>query len=222
MSATANAHSRATRDHDAAVLEVSGLTRRFGEVVGLPSIDLTVARGERVALVGPNGSGKTTLMRCVTGTMTPTTGEARVCGHPAGTLAARRSLGASLSQERSFYLRLTGRENLRFFARLRATRRGPEADRAVTAVIDELELADIAARRMDRCSSGMIQQLSFARALLGDPPLLLLDEPTRSLDEAAIERLWAALERRDQAAIVIATHRREDIERCERRLDLAR
>jgi ABC-type multidrug transport system ATPase subunit len=188
MPAIANAPSPTEQDHaEPPVLEVSGLTRQFGPVVGLPPVDLTLRAGERLALVGPNGSGKTTLMRCVAGTMTPSAGEARVCGHEAGTLAARRCVGASLSQERSFYLRLTGRENLRFFARLRAAS-GRDVERSVSSVIDELELGDIAAGRMDRCSTGMVQQLSFARALLCDPPLLLLDEPTRSLDEAAIGR----------------------------------
>ena len=74
--------------------------------------------------------------------------------------------------------------------------------------------------RVDRCSTGMVQQLAFARALLGEPELLLLDEPTRSLDEAAVERVWAALASRPSLALIIATHRHEDIERCERHLAL--
>ena len=134
-------------------------------------------------------------------------------------MSARRRVGTSLSQERSFYLRLTGRENLMFFSRLRHERER-QARRNVEAIIEELELEEIAAERVNRCSTGMVQQLSFARALLGDPSLLLLDEPTRSLDAAATARLWAALERRQRIAVLIATHRPDDLERCPTRLDL--
>jgi ABC-2 type transport system ATP-binding protein len=158
------------------------------------------------------------LLRCIAGTLAPSTGTITVDGARAGTRAARRRVGASFSQERSFYLRLTGRENLLTFACLRQP--STPARRQVEELVAELGLEDIAAARMDRCSSGMVQQVAFARALLGTPGLLLLDEPTRSLDEAAVERLWAALGRRPSLALIIATHRDEDIERCERHLAL--
>ena len=74
-------------------------------------------------------------------------------------------------------------------------------------------------RRLDSCSTGMLQQLAFARALLGEPELLLLDEPTRSLDVDAVDRLWAALAHRPAVAVLVATHRREDLDRCGRILD---
>jgi ABC-type multidrug transport system ATPase subunit len=181
---------------------------------------LTAEPGERIALCGPNGSGKTTVLRCIAGTVTPDGGSISIGGHPAGSLEARRLVGASFSQERSFYLRLTGHDNLLFFARLRVAGKR-EALRRVEALEDELELAAIVRERVDRCSTGMIQQLALARALLGEPRLLLLDEPTRSLDHEAVERLWGALDRRrDWLALVIATHRSEDIERCEGQLEL--
>jgi ABC-type multidrug transport system ATPase subunit len=142
-----------------------------------------------------------------------------VCGHPVGTLAARSITGVSLAQERSFYLRLSGRTNLRFFARLRYPSHRA-ADRAVAALEEELALREIADERCDRCSTGMMQQLAFARALLGEPALLLLDEPTRSLDAAAAERLWDALERRPAVALLLATHAESDLKRCDSRLDL--
>jgi ABC-type multidrug transport system ATPase subunit len=207
--------------HDSTLVMIRGLRRTFGEAVVLDGLDLALAAGERVALRGPNGSGKTTLLRCLAGTVKPTAGEVRVGGHVAGTLRARRLLGASLSQERSFYLRLSGRENLRFFARLRGLA-AREATAAVSRVEEELELAAIASQRVDRCSTGMVQQLGFARALLTEPALLLLDEPTRSLDDGAIGRLWQALERRPATAVLIATHRAEDAERCDRQVHLAR
>jgi ABC-type multidrug transport system ATPase subunit len=203
----------------ARVVEVDGLFRRFGAHVVIRSLTLAAAPGERIALCGPNGSGKTTTLRCIAGTVEPTAGNITIAGHRAGTRAARGLLGASFSQERSFYLRLSGRENLLFFARLRGLG-AREARTEVRALEDELEIEEIARERVDRCSTGMIQQLALARALLGRPRLLLLDEPTRSLDVVATARMWAALDRRrEHVAVLIATHRDDDIDRCGSRLD---
>jgi ABC-type multidrug transport system ATPase subunit len=200
-----------------AVVEITGLERRFGDHEVVRSLDLSLATGERVAFWGPNGSGKSTVLRCIAGTLLPSSGRILVNGVSAGTLEARRAVGASLAQERSFYLRLTGHVNLLFFARLHSPSER-EARRRVSALEEELELGDIAAERVDRCSTGMVQQLGFARALLGNPAVVLLDEPTRSLDEDARGRLWAALERRPASATLIATHLKEDLDRCDRRV----
>jgi ABC-2 type transport system ATP-binding protein len=196
------------------ILEVRGLTRTFGEREVLKDLDLEISVGRRLALRGPNGSGKSTLLRCVLGALTPTSGEVRIDGHTAGTIPARSIVGATFSQDRSFYLRLSGRENLRFFARLRL-RDARRAHAEVERLGDELELGRILTQRVDRCSTGMVQQLGFARALLGDPKLLLLDEPTRSLDDDAVERLWGALARRRELAVLFATHRADDVDRCD-------
>lgn len=202
------------------ILNVAGLTRSFGDRHVLRSFDLTIGAGERVAVSGPNGVGKTTLLRCVAGTLTPSEGRVQIAAYETGTLEARRLTGISFSQERSFYLRLSGRENLFFFARVRGFG-AAEAGRRLNSLEEELELGPILARRVDRCSTGMVQQLAFARALIGDPALLLLDEPTRSLDDEAVGRLWRALERRAHVALLIATHNHDDIRRCDRRIDLA-
>ena len=175
-------------------LALESVTRRFGTQTIFERLTTTVAKGERLALVGSNGAGKTTLLRCVAGSLTPDEGRILIKGSPAGSLHARRRVGVSLSQERSFYLRLTGEENLLFFSKLRG-RSKRKAKQEVAALVDELEIGAIAARRVDRCSSGMMQQISIARALLGDPLLILLDEPTRSMDQGASERLWGALDR---------------------------
>ena len=200
------------------ILEVAAVTRTFAGRRVLGPVDLELGPGERMSLTGRNGSGKSTLLRCIGGTLAPSSGTITVDGARAGTRAARARVGTSFSQERSFYLRLTGRENLLTFACLRAP--AVQARRQVEELVTELGLEDIAATRVDRCSTGMVQQLALARALLGTPGLLLLDEPTRSLDEVAVERLWAALARRPSIALIIATHRDQDIECCERHLAL--
>ena len=203
------------------LLSVRGLVRRFGDRDVIRDLDLRVGAGGRTALIGPNGSGKTTLLRCISGTLTPDAGDVCVAGERAGTLAARTLVGTSLSQDRSFYLRLSGRRNLRFFAQLRHGRRR-DALRDVAALEEELELTEIASRRTDACSTGMLQQLAFARALLGGPRVLLLDEPTRSLDEQATARMWDALARRPGIAVLIATHQDDDLNRCDSFIDLSR
>ena len=205
--------------HAQPMVVADALTRSFGARRVVGPLSTRVERGERVALVGPNGSGKSSFLRCVVGALTPSSGTLTVGGQAAGTRAARALVGASLSQERSFYLRLTGLANLLVFAQLRAPADRARAD--VRAVVEELELGEIAARRVDACSTGMVQQLALGRALAGEPALLVLDEPTRSLDSAAIDRLWAAVERRPELTLLIATHRPEDVARCDRTLDFA-
>ena len=206
-------------DETATAITVNALTRRFGARTVLHDISLSLRSGQRLAVVGRNGAGKTTLLRCVAGSLLPSTGSVIVAGQPPARPETRAHIGAVLPGDRSFALRLTGRENLRFFARLRmpGDRR---AEGAVEELAGELELRDILDRRVSACSSGMVQQLAFARALLGGPSVLVLDEPTRSLDESAAGRLWAALDRRPALTIVIATHRPEDVARCCSRLHL--
>ena len=203
------------------ILEIDGLHHSFGQRVVLTDFDLKASAGERVAIRGPNGAGKTTLLRCIAGTVIATAGNIRIGGHDAGSLDARRLTGVSLSLERSFYLRLSGRENLLLFARLNGLGKRAAAER-VDELADELELAEILSQRGDRGSSGQLQQLAFARALVGEPELVLLDEPTRSLDVEARARVWAALARRPLVVAVIATHLDEDIQHVTSVVELGR
>lgn len=193
---------------------VSQLQKSFRDRVIIGGLDLEVAAGQTVGLHGANGSGKTTFLRCITGSLLPDGGRVDILGSPAGSVAARMNLGCSLSQEKSFYLRLDGRRNLEFFARLKH-RDASAARRQVSAIVDELNIEDIVRVRVDRCSSGMVQQLGLARALLGDPKVIVLDEPTKSMDEGAVDRLWGAIGRRPHLAVVLATHRKEDLARCD-------
>lgn len=204
---------------DAPLLCLRGLSRSFGQHEVVRDLELTLRRGERAALWGSNGAGKSTVLRCVAGSLAPTAGQVLVGGHPAGSLRARQLIGASLAQERSFYQRLTGRQNLTLYARLRGLPRKAAA-RHVGALEEELALAPVTKQRVDQCSSGMVQQLAFARALLGDPAVVLLDEPTRSLDVAATERLWEAIDRRPGVALLMATHLEVDVAHCGERVQL--
>jgi ABC-2 type transport system ATP-binding protein len=191
-------------------IEVRGLTRRFGQLVALDGLDLSLARSEIVALLGENGAGKSTLIRVLATTMHPNAGEVLVEGYDVlrQPTEAKACIGLVLAEERSFFWRLTGRANLEFFAALRGMRRR-KAARETTRVLAEVDLSDVADRRVDRYSTGMRARLSLARALLGRPSVLLLDEPTRSLDAVAaseMRMLIATLARDSGAAVLLATH----------------
>ncbi|MFG1845507.1 ABC transporter ATP-binding protein [Micromonospora carbonacea] len=198
------------------MLSLRGASRWFGRHPVFTGLDLDVPAGTRLLVTGGNGSGKTTLLRCLAGALSLTGGEATVGGQPAGSRAARRVLAACLSPEQCLYNKLSGHDNLLFAARLRLDR--PSAARAVGQLEDEFEIGPYAALPMERCSAGMRARVTVARALLGDPAALVLDEPGRSLDEQARALLWAALDRRPGLACVLVSHHREDQERCQRTL----
>lgn len=187
-----------------------GLTKRFGPVSALVDVSFDVAPGEVVVLLGPNGAGKSTLLRILGTTVIADSGEALVAGHSVNEApaAVRRSVGFLMAEERTWYWRLTGRHNLEFFAALYGFRRKAAMQRA-ECLLDEVGLTDVADRSFGGYSSGMRLRLSLARALLAEPPVLLLDEPTRSLDPIATKHfrdlILRTAEQRD-TAVLIATH----------------
>jgi ABC-2 type transport system ATP-binding protein len=189
---------------------VRRLEKRFGEVRALAGLDLDVARGEVVALLGRNGAGKTTRMRILGTTLRPDAGEATVAGHDVRSdgQAVRRAVGLLLGDERSLYWRLSGRHNLQFFAELHGVR-GARRDERIEALLGEVGLDGAGDRAVAGYSSGMRMRLALARALVAEPEVLLLDEPTRSLDPVATVEFRAMLRdivaRRGVSALV-ATH----------------
>src|ERR1044072_4522455 len=194
-------------------IEVEGLRRSFGSVHALHGVDLEVAPGEVHALLGPNGAGKTTLMRILSGLVDPTAGSAYVLERRAGQSAELRALiGFVPSGDRTFYLRLSGLENLVFFARLHGLRRRAAGPRA-TELLDAVGLGEAGLRPISTYSHGMQKRLSFARALLSDPQLLLVDEATHDLDPVAAQQVRElATERtRHGAAVLWATQRIEEL-----------
>jgi ABC-2 type transport system ATP-binding protein len=169
--------------HGSTVLQTDGLTKRFGDRAAVAGLDLRVPARCAFGLLGPNGAGKTTLIRMVLGLTQPTSGTVRLLGHsmPAGRAKALAGVGAIVEEPR-FHLHLTGRENLMIAA---AVRDGSAPGR-VTALLDRVGLADRAGDRAGDYSLGMRQRLGIARCLLGDPGLLILDEPMNGLDPAGI------------------------------------
>ncbi len=159
------------------------------ETASLPAlqdVSLQVRDGEAVALLGANGAGKSTLLRILSTLLLPTSGTASIAGHDAVTSprAVRSQLGYHAGSDQGFYSRLTGRENLYFFGRLNHL--SPTAARERTAQLAaQFELDEALDRQVRTLSSGTLQRLSLARALLHAPRVLLLDEPTRSLDAIA-------------------------------------
>lgn len=189
-----------------ALLTGHGLTRRYGSVVALTPTDITVARGERVALTGPNGAGKTTLLSILAGVGRQ--GDDEIIWHegppsPVGWVPQRPAL----------YPRLTARENLRLFAGLEGV-----DDPATTTddLLDRADLGDVADRAASALSTGTLQRLNLAIALAGAPVLLLLDEPTATLSPDQRHRLWAWLSdlvRRDQMALIFSTQSMDEAAR---------
>jgi ABC-2 type transport system ATP-binding protein len=196
------------------VAEARELRRVFAGNPALDGVSLRVHAGEIHALLGPNGAGKTTLLRLLTGLLDATSGHVTVLGRDASKAdrTHRDRVGLVPSGDRTFYLRLSGLENLVFFARLQGLRRRAAVARAreVLADVDLLEAAD---RPMGLYSHGMQKRLSLARALLTDPTLLLVDEATHDLDPDAARRareLVAAVAGRG-TAVLWATQRVEEI-----------
>ncbi len=175
----------------------------------LKDVSFDVHQGELVGLLGPNGAGKTTLLKVLCGLVLPNEGEAEVLGVSTANPAVSRTLGLANGDERSFYWRLTARENLNFFARLHGLHRAARRAR-VAELLAAVELEGEAERRFADLSAGMKQRLAVARALLSDAPVLLMDEPTRSLDPLHTERISTWI--RDQMhghlgkSILLATH----------------
>jgi heme ABC exporter ATP-binding subunit CcmA len=192
------------------LLEARGLHRRFGRVRVLHGIDLSLQPGEALAIIGPNGAGKTTLLRLLAGLMRPTAGEIRLLGQPLdrGNHQARRAVGF-LSHQSLLYDDLTLLENLTFAARLYLLEQPHEVARAA---LDTAGLSDRAGELPVRLSRGLLQRAAVARAMLHDPPVLLLDEPFTGLDATAAEGLRSVLRSRlgRGHGLVLVTHNLAD------------
>ena len=179
MSANATPQSPAIQTRD--------LTRKYGRVTAINSLNITIEAGEKVVLVGPNGSGKTTLIKLLSTLIKPTSGDLFIHGYDVAKhdAAIRSTIGVVL-HEPLLYGRLTAAENLRFYAKMFHV---PDAQQRIDALADQLDLTDLLKTRVDVLSHGQRKRVSMLRAVLHNPGILLLDEPDSGLDSAALQRL---------------------------------
>jgi ABC-type multidrug transport system ATPase subunit len=190
------------------------LTKHYGQrITAVEGLDLSVRRGEIYGFLGPNGAGKTTTLRMLLGLIRPTSGSATVLGTAPGTPAGLARVGA-LVESPAFYPYLSGRQNLRVLARYNGL---PET--RVDATLDQVELTDRADDRFSTYSLGMKQRLGVAAALLKDPALLILDEPTNGLDPKGMAEMRTLIRRLGQGehTVLLSSHLLGEIEQiCDR------
>ncbi|HMD16899.1 MAG TPA: ABC transporter ATP-binding protein [Terriglobales bacterium] len=184
-------------------------SERGGETVALKDVSFSAARAEVLVLLGPNGSGKTTALKLISTMLLPDAGSVQVGGFDARRDAGevRRQVGIAVAAERSFFPRLSARENLDFFAALDEVTRS-ERQQRIKEVLSDTGLEEQADTLVMKFSSGMYQRLGIARALVKRPSVLLLDEPTRSLDAATTAHFWATIRAlaRQQTTVLLTTH----------------
>jgi ABC-2 type transport system ATP-binding protein len=201
------------------VIETRGLTKRYGEsIVAVDALDLRVRRGEVYGFLGPNGAGKTTTLRMLLGLVRPTSGDAAVLGAAPGSPAALARIGAMVEAP-GLYPYLSGRDNLRVLAG-----HGGSPPERVDAVLAEVGLADRAGDRARTYSMGMKQRLGVAAALLKDPELLILDEPTNGLDPAGMAEMRSFIRSlaRGGRTVVLSSHLMNEVEQVTDRVGVIR
>jgi sodium transport system ATP-binding protein len=196
------------------MIRFSNLTKRYGPLTAVSDLSLEVRPGEVYALLGPNGAGKTTALRCLATLLAPSAGSASVCGVDVVTdpLGARR-LMAFLSASMGLYARLSARELITFFGRLQGMD-ASAASRRVDELVELFNLTDFADRLCGRLSTGQKQRVSLARALVHDPPVLILDEPTLGLDVLSGSTIHEFI-RRERArgkTVLFSTHQMEEVD----------
>ena len=200
---------------DAPVIETDNLTKRFGTVLAVDHLSLRVERGGVFGLLGPNGSGKTTTIGMLLGLVAPTDGDIRLFGGEPGVRDEDLHRIGAIVETPSFYPYLSGRDNLRYFQGVSGRREEGEVDR----LLDLVELTSSAKRRFSTYSLGMKQRLGVAYALLGNPDLVFLDEPTNGLDPAGVAEVRDLVKSLGQSGrtVILSSHMLAEVEQvCER------
>lgn len=190
------------------MIETTGLTKQFDDFVAVSDLNLTVREGELLALLGPNGAGKTTTVRMLSAVLRPTSGGALVNGYDVvrEPEAVRRSIGM-LTEQPGLYLRMSGLEYLTFYGRLYGLDDATSRQR-ILELFARFAMEGMAERRLGVYSKGMRQKVGLIRAMLHDPAVLLLDEPTSAMDPHSAKLVRDAIKtlRRDRRSIILCTH----------------
>ncbi len=206
------------------MIVIDGFVKRFGPFTAVDGISFSVSKGEVLGFLGPNGAGKSTTMKMVTGFLAPTEGRASICGHDVVTeqLAAQRMVGY-LPEGAPAWGDMTPRGFLKFIARIRALR-GAAADRAIADAIEATELHGVLDQPIDTLSKGFRRRVGLAQAILHNPPVLIMDEPTDGLDPNQKHEVRKLIQRMAaEKAIVISTHILEEVDAiCTRALIIDR
>ncbi len=195
-----------------AMVEVDRLVKSFGTFVAVDGISLSVAKGEVLGFLGPNGAGKTTTMRMIAGFLTPTSGTSKVCGHDvtADPIAVKRVMGY-MPEGSPSYDDMTVRAFLSFIAAIRGLE-GADATRQIDRAVERVVLGDVIDRPIDVLSKGYKRRVGLAQAILHDPPVLILDEPTDGLDPNQKHHVRSLIkEMAAEKAIIISTHILEEV-----------
>jgi ABC-2 type transport system ATP-binding protein len=195
------------------MIEIEGLTKRFGPITAVASLNLAVGRGEVLGFLGPNGAGKSTTMKMVAGFLAPDSGRVRLCGHDieTDTLAAQRQIGY-LPEGAPAYPDMTPRQFLGFIAQVRGLS-GETARAAIVSAVGKTELDPVLDQPIETLSKGFKRRVGVAQAILHNPPVLIMDEPTDGLDpnqKFAVRQLIRAMA--PEKAIIISTHLLEEVE----------
>jgi ABC-2 type transport system ATP-binding protein len=208
----------------AALIEIERLTKRFGAFTAVDDVSFTVGRGEVVGFLGPNGAGKSTTMKMLAGFVTPTAGTARICGQDVieAPVAAKRALGY-LPEGAPTYPEMTVTGFLQFIARIRGFS-GAEANERMARAMAMTQLEGVRLQPIETLSKGFKRRVGLAQALLHDPPVLVLDEPTDGLDPNQKHEVRELIRRMaPEKAIVISTHILEEVDAvCTRAIIIAR
>ncbi|WP_083613462.1 ABC transporter ATP-binding protein [Paenibacillus sp. P46E] len=198
------------------VIAVTHVHRVFGSREVLKDISLQVEQAETFGILGPSGSGKTTLVKLLTGIDEVTSGEVKVLGTRVPKLSLLQQIGY-MAQSDALYTELSAKENLEFFASLYGLKGGNRV-RRIADVMEIVNLQEHLRKRVDQYSGGMKRRLSLAIALLHEPPLLILDEPTVGIDPVLRQSIWKELRALNGkgTTIVLTTHVMDEAEKCDR------
>lgn len=196
-------------------IRVDQVTKNFGKKNVLNNIDLTVDSGQIYGMIGPSGSGKTTLIKLIVGMDAPTKGKVEVLNTPMPNLNVLQNIGY-MAQSDALYPELTGDENMSFFASLYKLKKADQKERIAYAA-DLVDLTSHLSKKVEAYSGGMKRRLSLAIALLHDPQLLILDEPTVGIDPELRLSIWNELSRLKTTGktILVTTHVMDEAEKCD-------